>query len=71
MKALPKSKEGAARQYDALIRGYVRDFAGGGLFGSDWPTFRLNSPERYERAKELLRLESVLPSRSLRRNVNV
>lgn len=60
---LPKSKEGAARQFDSLIRSYRRDFAGGGAFGFDWPTFRLNSPERYERARELSRLFASLPSR--------
>ncbi len=34
----PKSKEGALRQYDAILRSYRRDFAGGGSFGFDFPT---------------------------------
>ena len=48
--AYPKSKQGCARQIDAVLRSYRRDFAGGGVFGYDWPTFQLNSPERYARA---------------------
>lgn len=59
----PKSKEGALRQYDALIRSYRRDFAGGGSFGFDWPTMRLNSPERFARARELSAMFQTLPSR--------
>ena len=59
----PKSREGAERQYDALIRAYRRDFAGGGAFGFDWPTFAANAPEQYARARELIRLAKSLPSR--------
>jgi hypothetical protein len=59
----PKSKEGALRQIDALIRSYRREFAGGGAFGFDWPTLRLNSPERYERIRDLQRAYANLPSR--------
>jgi len=59
----PKSKEGALRQYDATIRAYRRDFAGGGSFGFDMPTFRLNDPERYARCAELAAMMKTLPSR--------
>ena len=59
----PKSKEGALRQYDANLNAYRRDFAGGGSFGFDWPTMRLNAPERYERAQHLASLFKTLPSR--------
>ncbi len=59
----PKSKEGAQRQFDAIVRSYRRDFAGGGSFGFDWPTFRLNSPERYEQVMRLQALWPALPSR--------
>ena len=52
-KPWPKSKAGCERQIDALLRSYQRDFAGGGAFGFDWPTFRANSPERYERIRAL------------------
>lgn len=62
-KAWPKSKEGCARQIDAVLRSYQRDFSGGGSFGYDWPTFRLNSPERYERVRALQNLAIELPFR--------
>lgn len=61
---LPKSKEGALRQYDALIRSYRRDFAGGGAYGFDWVTFAANSPDRYARAQLLASLFKTLPSRA-------
>ena len=59
----PKTKEGAARQINALLRAYQRDFAGGGSFGWDWPTFRLNSPDLYERVRALQTLAIELPFR--------
>lgn len=59
----PKSKEGCERQINALIRAYQRDFSGGGTFGYDWPTFRINDPTRYERVRTLQNLWRGLPSR--------
>jgi hypothetical protein len=59
----PKSKQGCVRQVDAILRSYRRDFAGGGAFGYDWPTFRLNSPDRYERVRALQNLWHELPFR--------
>ena len=59
----PKSKEGARRQYDANLNAYRRDFAGGGSFGFDWPTMRLNAPDRFERAQKLAAMFKTLPSR--------
>lgn len=61
--AWPKSKQGCARQIDALLRAYCRDFAGGGPFGWDWPTFRMNDPERYDRVRGLQTLWHELPFR--------
>jgi hypothetical protein len=61
--AWPRSKEGAARQINALLNSYRRDFAGGGAFGFDWPTMRLNSPETYERIRALQKLAGELPFR--------
>ena len=52
----PKSAAGAQRQYNAIVRAYQRDFADGGAFGFDWPTFHANSPERAARARHLLDL---------------
>lgn len=62
-KPWPKSKDGCARQINSILRGYRRDFAGGGSFGFDWPTFRINAPERYERVRALQRLSSELQFR--------
>ena len=61
--AWPKSKNGCARQINAILNSYRRDFAGGGSFGYDWPTFRVNSPERYERVRALQKLSDDLPFR--------
>jgi hypothetical protein len=60
-KAWPKSKAGCEQQIDSLLRAYRRDFAGGGSFGYDWSTFKLNSPERYERVRALQKLWHDLP----------
>ena len=62
-KPWPKSKEGCARQIDSLINSYRRDFAGGGAFGFDWSTMRLNSPEHYDRIRALQKLAGELPFR--------
>jgi hypothetical protein len=43
----PRSKRGANQRYGAVIRAYKRAFAGGGAFGWDWPTLRLNWPEAH------------------------
>lgn len=59
--AWPKSKAGCERQINALLNSYRKDFAGGGSFGFDWPTLRLNSPERYERIRALQNLWHDLP----------
>jgi hypothetical protein len=58
-----KSKEGCERRINAILRSYMRDFAGGGAFGYDWPTFRLNSPERYAEVRALQNLYIALPFR--------
>ena len=57
----PKSKRGALRQYRAIMNAYRRDFAGGGAFGWDWPTFAINSPERYKQVRTLQALYRELP----------
>jgi hypothetical protein len=58
----PKSKRGAVRQYDAIIRACRRDLDGGGCFGMDWPTLRITFPERYARIQELRAMFAGLPS---------
>lgn len=62
--AWPKTKEGCSRQIDRVLRSYQRDFAGGGSFGWDWPTFKLNSPDRYQRVRDLQNLAVELPFRA-------
>lgn len=63
IKPWPKSKQGCARQIDALIRAYRRNFAGGGSFGFDWVTMRLNAPDTYSRIRALQALYVGLPFR--------
>lgn len=63
-KPWPKSKEGCAKQIDALLAEYRRNFAGGGSFGFDWQTLRMNDPERYERIRALQTLCLGLPRRT-------
>ena len=58
---MPKSKRGAWRQYDAIIRQYQRDFAGGGLFGWDMPTLRINAPDKYNHIMAMKEIFSSLP----------
>jgi hypothetical protein len=58
-----RSKEGAARVYATTLRRYMRDHAGGGMFGYDWRTLRINSPETYTRLCKLAILAKTLPSR--------
>lgn len=58
----PKTWQGASRQFHATIKLYKRDFAGGGTFGFDWTTFRLNSPALYARCMALRTIARTLPS---------
>ena len=57
----PKTQSGCVRKIEAILRAYQRDFAGGGSFGWDWPTFKLNSLQAYERVRELQNLCVELP----------
>lgn len=57
----PKSKRGADRQYNAILNRYHDMFRGGGMYGWDWPTFRLNWPEGYTRCRELRAIYFSLP----------
>lgn len=63
MTKAPKTKQGAERQAMALLNKYRRDYAGGGAFGFDWPTLRVNSPDTYTRFQELKALHAALPNR--------
>lgn len=58
-----RTKEGALRQYDTVYNRYVDAFAGGGMYGWDWSTMRLNDPDAYYTLRGLLHLAAILPSR--------
>ena len=60
-KPWPKSKAGCIRQINACINAYRRAFSGGGSFGFDWSTMRLNDPETFERIRTLQKLSAELP----------
>jgi hypothetical protein len=49
----PRTPAGCDRQYRAVFNAYTRAFAGGGAFGYDWPTLRINWPEGYAKLQEL------------------
>jgi hypothetical protein len=57
----PRSRRGAFRRYRAVYRAYARAYDGGGMFGMDWPTLRLNEPEAYAYLQALSALARHLP----------
>ena len=57
-----RTKRGAIRRYNAIIRKYRRDFAGGGMFGFDLPTMRSNCPEAYAEIQALRDIYPKLPA---------
>ena len=42
-----RTKRGALRRYNAILRQCFKGMAGGLQFGMDWPTLRITFPERY------------------------
>lgn len=56
-----KSKRGAFRRYNAIIRQCYRDLAGGTQYGIDMPTLRVTFPERYAEIVALRAVFSSLP----------
>jgi hypothetical protein len=59
---MPKTKRGASRQFNAILNAYRRAFAGGGMFGFDWPTMRINAPDTYAKLHTLRELYPTLPN---------
>lgn len=57
-----KSKRGALRRYDAIIRQCNRDAAGGTQYGIDWPTLRVLWPERFAEIQALRAMFAGLPA---------
>lgn len=44
---MPKTRRGACRQKDAILRSAYRALRGGTQYGMDWPTFKANFPAAY------------------------
>ena len=65
-----KTKQGAIRRYDAILRKYRRDFDGGGMFGMDWPTLRLNAPDAYAELQDIRAKFDSLPDRRTTKGVS-
>lgn len=57
-----KTKRGALRRYDAIIRQCYRDLAGGTQYGIDMPTLRITFPDRYAEIVELKANFAALPA---------
>lgn len=60
-KTEPRSKRGANLRYSAVLRAYKTAFAGGGAFGWDWPTLRLNWPDGFSYLQRLKAIYYRLP----------
>jgi len=58
---MPKSKRGAYRRHQAIVRQCYRDLAGGTQYGIDWPTLRITFPERYAELVALRNAYANLP----------
>jgi hypothetical protein len=56
-----KSKRGAWKRRDAIIRQCYRDAAGGTQYGIDMPTLRVTWPDRYAELKALQAAFESLP----------
>lgn len=56
-----KSKRGAVKRRDQIVRQCYRDMAGGTQYGIDMPTIRATWPERFEELQALQTLFPTLP----------
>ena len=56
-----KSKRGALRRYNAILRQCFADMRGGLQYGLDWPTLRITFPERYAEIQALRAAFKTLP----------
>lgn len=57
-----RTKRGAIRRYNAIIRACYRELAGGTQYGIDWPTLRLALPDRYAEIESLRAAYAGLPA---------
>jgi hypothetical protein len=62
-----KTKQGAIRRYDAILRRCRRDMAGGLTFGMDWPTLRITFPDRYAELQDIRARFDSLPDRRIKK----
>ena len=56
-----RTKRGALKRYNALLRQCFAEMRGGLEFGMDWPTLRITFPERYAEIKALRTIFAALP----------
>jgi len=56
-----RTRRGADRRYRSVINSYKRAFAGGGAFGFDVPTLRLNDEASYLEIRALASIIDHLP----------
>ena len=61
MRKLPKSKRGATRQYNAIMRKCRKSMAGGLSYGMDWPTMRVTFPDEYAHIRKIYEIYKDLP----------
>ena len=54
-----RTKRGAYRRYNAIIRQCYRDAAGGTQYGIDWPTLLVTWPDR---AAEITAIRAMFPN---------
>ena len=57
-----RTKRGAVRQLNAILRATARADRGGMLFGRDWPTFRINHPQEYTHIQAMKTTYTKLPA---------
>ena len=57
-----RTKRGALRRYNAILRQCFKDMAGGLQFGLDWPTLRITRPEIYAHLKSMSAAYNDLPN---------
>lgn len=56
-----KTKRGAIRRYNAIIRWCYRDLRGGTQYGVDWPTLCATFPDRAQEIRDLRERYPSLP----------
>lgn len=55
-----RTKAGAIRKYNAILRDYMRRNRGGGQWGFDWPTMAIVEPMTYRKLRALSHIHALL-----------